>query len=286
MPACLHLYTDDSGTRTPDRHPNEPTPKFDYFAMGGVLVAEADEEGIHARHAAFCREWGITYPLHSVDLRHASKAFSWLRMVEPERREAFYAGLHRLIADAPIHVLGCVVDRPGYSARYRERYGRRPWHLCKTAFTILLERAARVALERGMKLRVFPERCSKRDDRTVQGYYDQARAEGMPFDPASSAKYQPLTADVLRGVLYDFKCKDKSSPLVQLADLVLYPVARQPYDPDYLPYRLLRDEGKLLDCILPPADVPGRGIKYSCFDRHHADSSGESAPGIVSDIWA
>ncbi len=56
MPACLHLYTDDSGTRTPDQHPNDRAPKFDYFATGSILVAEADEDRIRERHAAFCRE--------------------------------------------------------------------------------------------------------------------------------------------------------------------------------------------------------------------------------------
>jgi hypothetical protein len=40
--------------------------------------------------------------------------------VEPDRRPAFYVGLHWLVADSPIHVLGCVVDRPGYNARRRE----------------------------------------------------------------------------------------------------------------------------------------------------------------------
>ena len=40
---------------------------------------------------------------------------------------------------------------------------------------------------------------------------------------------------------------------------------------------MLREDGKLIDCILPEADIPTRGIKYSCFDADHADSSGESA---------
>ena len=58
------------------------------------------------------------------------------------------------IIDKDLVGLACVVDRPGYDARYREKYGRRQWHLCQTAFSIVVERAAKYARDSGRKLRV------------------------------------------------------------------------------------------------------------------------------------
>ncbi len=61
MPACLHLYTDDSGTRKLDRSPGKVPPKYDYFVMGGILLAEADEAEARRLHAEFCKKWGMRH---------------------------------------------------------------------------------------------------------------------------------------------------------------------------------------------------------------------------------
>ena len=286
MPSCLNLYMDDSGTRQPDRHPTDTAHRFDYFAMGGILIAEADEAQARQLYNEFCTRWGIDYPLHSVDIRHSAGAFSWLNEKSRAERIAFYAAIHKLICSCSLQVIACVIDRTGYNARYRDTYGANRWHLCKTAFTIALERSARLALDRGMKLRVHPEKCNKKADQAIERYYREARANGMPFDPSRSAKYSPLTSEILSDVLYDLRFKAKSSPMVQLADLVLYPVARYGYEPEYLPYQLLKQDGKLIDCILNEDDIAGRGIKYSCFDNYHGIVSGEADDDIVSSLQA
>src|SRR3990172_3378290 len=99
MPNVLNFYIDDSGTRHPDRHPGH-SDHNDWFALGGVLIRESDEGDPRIRHERFCHE------------------------------------LERVLL--PIHVLGlaCVIDRPGYNARYEEKYGRMRWSLCKSAFSI------------------------------------------------------------------------------------------------------------------------------------------------------
>ena len=56
--------------------------------------------------------------------------------------------------------------------------------------------------------------------------------------------------------------------MIQLADLILYPIAKAGYDPHYRPYRKLKEQGKLIDCHLSDQDLAARGIKYSCFDTH------------------
>jgi hypothetical protein len=76
--------------------------------------------------------WSIHYPLHSVEIRHSSNAFSWLKRGADEY-EKFMRDLSRFLTKIDVVGLACVVDRPGYDMRYREKYGRRQWHLCQTA---------------------------------------------------------------------------------------------------------------------------------------------------------
>ena len=58
VPACLHLYTDDFGTRKLDCSPGKAPPKYDYFAMGGIVLAEADEAEARRLQAEFFKKWG------------------------------------------------------------------------------------------------------------------------------------------------------------------------------------------------------------------------------------
>ena len=54
--------------------------------------------------------------------------------------------------------------------------------------------------------------------------------------------------------------------MAQVADLLLYPMAKGRYGRTYRPYCDLRARGKLIDCVLSEEEVPTLGIKYSCFD--------------------
>jgi hypothetical protein len=189
----------------------------------------------------------------------------------PEREIAFANGAIDLAIDLrnyrpELAATACVIDRPGYNHRYREKYGRARWLLCKTAFTVVVERSAKFARDSGCRLRVYVEKSDRRTDRTLRGYYDELRAVGHPFDATSAAKYIPLTAAELRETLYEFKTKDKSSPLMQLADLLLWPMCIGGYDRDNRAYAALRTAGTLIDCKLAPQDLTRKGIKYSCWD--------------------
>jgi hypothetical protein len=79
---------------------------------------------------------------------------------QPEQDE-FYEGLYQFMRRAPALGLACVIDRPDYNHRYKEKYADERWSLCKTAFTIAVERAAKYVKEIGYRLRVSPERCNK-----------------------------------------------------------------------------------------------------------------------------
>ncbi|WP_084306005.1 DUF3800 domain-containing protein [Bradyrhizobium sp. ARR65] len=232
---------DDSGTRHPDHNPGKRAGhNFDWFALGGVLVNDTDEHAARELHAAFCRKWGLTCPIHSVEVRARTRNFLWLERRPKRNQDIFYEDLYQLKKAMPVVGLACVIDRPGYNARYREKYGRQRWSLCKSAFTISVERAAKYARSLDCRLRVLPERCNKTEDRILKGYYNDLKTAGPPFDPTTSEKYRPLSAEEFRKTLLEFDPKMKTSPMAQLADLYLWPICMGGYNADNRPYRRRR----------------------------------------------
>jgi Protein of unknown function (DUF3800) len=267
MVEVLHLYMDDSGTRHPDRNPGRRAQHgYDWFGLGGVLIRQEDEDAARHLHRNFCERWKIEAPLRSADIRAKSEKFHWLKHLSAAELERFLEDLYVTMAGAPVIGIGCTIDRPGYNQRYREIYGRQRWLLCKTAFSVTVERSAKYARGIGYRLKVFVERGDKDTDRQIEGYYDELRARGMPFSHDTSGKYAPLSAAQLSETLYEFRTKQKTSPLVQLSDLYLWPMCMGGYDKGNRPYARLMNDRKLIDSILDDADVPHLGFKYSCFD--------------------
>lgn len=266
MPKVMCLYLDDSGTRNPDRKIPKQFMFRDWFTLGGYLTKEPDEGVIETAHANFCEKWNIRYPLHSYDIRSETENFTWLSGLEERQYNQFMRDLGEMLLGVPVIGYACVVDRPGYSNRYRERYGKDIWMLCRTAFAVVVERAAKYARANECKLRVYIEEGDKTADDMIRSYYKALRTEGMPFGGDAMAKYAPLNTEELAHTLYDLKFKAKSSPLAQIADLYAYPIARGGYDPDYLPYTQLKARNKLIDCLVKEEELPHLGIKYSCFE--------------------
>lgn len=267
MTDVVNFYMDDSGTRHPDHDPGKRAAhNYDWFALGGILVRDADEPKARELHDAFCRKWGLTCPIHSVEVRARNKGFLWLEKRPQSDKDKFYEDLYQLLKKVPVTGLACVIDRPGYNARYREKYGRQRWSLCKSAFNISVERAAKFARARSCRLRVSPERCNKPEDRMLKSYYDDLKVTGQPFAPDTSEKYRPLTPAEFKETLYEFKLKAKTSPMAQLADLYLWPICMGGYKVDTRPYKRLKDDGKLIECGMPEADWLMLATKYYCFD--------------------
>jgi hypothetical protein len=88
----------------------------------------------------------------------------------------------------------------------------------------------------------------------------------MPFAAPTSGKYAPLTAAEFGATLYEFKPKNKTSPMAQLADLYLWPMCMGGYHASNKPYARLIADGKLIECFLPQEAWPMLATKYSCFD--------------------
>lgn len=263
------LYFDDTGSRDPDDDAAYgSTPRDDHmdcFALGGVLIREEDIDHIFQSHKAFCAEWQIDYPLHSSRIRGGQGKFGWLK--KPENAGSFFPAIEDFLLSLPIVSIACVIHRPGYVARYKDHYQDRLWYMCRTAFSILIERSAKFAHEQGRKLEVFYEMSGKKEDEDIVRYMRELKRDGSPFNQKTSQDYTPLTPEDYRHiVLGEPRQKTKKTPMIQVADLVLYPMAKGGYQLTYRPYKKLKEGGKLIDSLLPDDLVPVCGIKYSCFD--------------------
>lgn len=264
----FHLYFDDSGSRRPDHKPHPVRADgMDYFALGGILIAQDDIGSLIAAHNAFTGRWNITYPLHSTQIRGHRGPFAWLGK-DAGRDEAFRAELEAFLTALPVTGIACAIHRPGYVARYAARYQGQPWLMCKTAFAILIERSAKYAERHDGELEVFFEQSGRHEDRDIKAYGRALKRDGMPFDPGTSGGYGALqAADFRRLVLGEPRERTKKTPMIQIADLMLYPMVKGGYDRSYAPYQTLLQAGRLVDTALAPADWATLGIKYSCFDE-------------------
>lgn len=261
------LYLDDSGSRDPDRHRDGENNEAGWFALGGVMVDASQKDNCDQSIIDFRHSWAQVQdaPLHSYDIRHKKGAFHWLGALPREEQSRFMGELSALITGLPIVVCGCVVDRNGYNARYMTQYGQRRWKLCKTAFSIVVERAAKFALHHQARLRVYVEQTDKVTEGHMRSYFQSLKTEGLPFSEANSAKYSPMTQAEFAKTLYEFKVKTKKSDLMQLADLCLWPICMGRHNPQLMPYRQLLESGKLLDSHCTSSNGL-HGVKYSCFD--------------------
>jgi len=239
---------------------------MDCFSLGGVMIAEENIDNVLSRYKRFCDEHDITYPLHSWAIRGGRGKFAWLK--RPESARVFFSALDQLIEDLPFISIACVIHRPGYIERYKDRYQENLWFMCRTAYCILIERAAKFAEQRGRRLEINFEESGKKEDRAIVEYDRLLKQSGLPFSTDTSSNYTPLQAEDFRRILWGKpKRKTKNTPMMQIADLVLYPMAKAGYEATYKPYLTLKRAGKLIDCHLEEDQVLLRGIKYSCFEN-------------------
>ncbi|MDE0724481.1 MAG: DUF3800 domain-containing protein [Alphaproteobacteria bacterium] len=265
MPKVFHLYIDDSGARHPDHKIGKrPSHGKDWFAMGGVLVDAESEERIKVCHEEFIKKWKIKAPLHSAEIRNKKENFSWIGKLSQEKQDSFYEELYQLMKVIPVTGIGCVIDRQGYDVRYREKHGRTMWSLCKTSFSVCVERSVKYAMKHDAKLKVFVEKSDKKVDAVIREYYQELKIKGMPFSNNMDG-YNPVTSDDFKSILYDLKFKNKTSPIMQLADLYLWPICMGGYDTNNRPYKRLMSDKKIIDTELSGNILKLEGVKYSCF---------------------
>jgi len=255
---------DESGSPKPN-----PRDSASYFAVGGVLIQRKDESSISLQIADFKQRWGIdeSVPLHGNEIRSRKKNFAWLGRRSEDEQNQFLQDLTATIVQCPIIVHGCVVSRKGYLDRYLDRYGSNTWEMMKSAFSILLERVSKYVALQGGKVMVYFEKAGRKEDRLITSYFNDLRDSGAPFSTETSTKYAPLTSNQIQRVLTGIEGKSKNNPILQIADLCLYPVAKSKDQPHNRAFQELIQREKLVDTVLPPDNLENMGIKYYCFDN-------------------
>lgn len=137
----------------------------------------------------------------------------------------------------------------------------------RTTFTILVERSSKYADKHNRKLEIIYENSGKKEDRDIVKYLRELKKTGNPFNTNTSKGYNPFSADdYARVIIWEPKRKTKQNPLLQIADLMLFPMAESGYDAKYYPFQKLKENKKIIDCIISPEESPYMAIKYSCFD--------------------
>lgn len=268
MSEKFHLYFDDTGSREPNGKFDSTTPRadgFNCFGLGGVIIRDEDIGEVYRMYREFCDAWNIDYPLHSSKIRGRRGKFAWLKGSKSSGK--FLNELRDFLIEIPVLGTACVIDRPGYRKRYEGQYQGHLWSMCKTAFSILIERSAKFADKHNRQLEVFHEMSGKKEDRDIRSYMKELKQFGSPFSTESSSAYRPLQpADYRRIVLGEPQQRTKNTPMLQIADLFLYPIAKGKYDKDYRSYCDLLNNGKLINSALSEEEISSLGVKYSCFD--------------------
>lgn len=262
-----YLYIDDSGNRFPDRQQSiDREDGMDHFALGGVLIKKQDKNAVARDFYSFRDKWNITYPLHSTEIRGMRGNYSWLEE-SSKKKENFLSDLESFLVNIPVIGFAAVVHRPGYNARYAQQYGDKRWWMCKTAYSVLIERVSKYVDSKQGVLHVRFEMCGKREDEAILSYAKELKQTGHPFDLQRAEKYLGLVAnDYRRIILGDPKQRTKDNLYIQIADLYLFPMAKRGYDSNYRPWVVFNENEKIIDAFLSTEEKPLLGVKYSCFD--------------------
>ncbi len=265
MPRPYTLYIDETGNRHPDKRSDKSRVGRDWFGFGGVMLRGEDNDAARSMVSGFAEKWELRSPIHMTDMLSEKKGFAWLGRTSQVVREEFWSDWRNVLCGVEVIGMGCIVDRPGYVARgYLEQH-KDPWLLCRSAFDITVERAAKIARLENRRLHIVFEQDAAMNS-TVTGYFHNLKRNGLEFDQKNSSKYKPLSKIEFGETLGRIQHKPKSFSLLQLADSYIYAMARHAYEKRFWIYRSLRDRKKLADFALPQEQLPQLGVKYYCFD--------------------
>lgn len=264
MPS-ITLYLDETGARHPDRNSGTHASR-DWFGMGGILIRQEDKVEAHKMRDAIASKWNIKSPFHMTDMINERAKFSWLGRITQKERDLFWSEYREYLATAPVLGIGCVIDRSGYVARGYVKNHEDRWLLCRSAFDIVVERAAKYAISIGRQLNIVFESDFGMND-IVEGYFYNLQSNGLEFDKNKSDKYTPLSKEDFKSTLTSIENRPKSNRLLQIADSYIYAIARRGYDKKFDVYRRIHDEKRFIDCLLPKEQISALGNKYYCFDK-------------------
>ena len=215
------VFVDESG----DHSLTSIDPQFPVFALSFCVVKKSDYVSslVPAVQALKFKYWGHdAVVLHEHEIRKSKGDFAWL-LTNRQKREEFYDDLNQIMVEAPIALIGSVIDKKAHVSKYSD-----PWSPYELALHFCLERLhmfLRENSQEGRRIHVVFECRGKAEDddleltfrRIVSGQkhwgYRKHRFEMMEFEPK-------------------FARKSVNSTGLQLADLTARPMALRTLRPD------------------------------------------------------
>lgn len=208
------VYVDESG----DHSLTSIDPQFAAFALSFCIVKKADyvEKVVPAMQALKFKYWGHdSVVLHEHEIRKSKGDFTFL-LTDKSLREAFYADLNQVMADAPITIIASVIDK----VRLKQRYPN-PWNPYEIALKFCLERLLmflRSMGQDGKRVHLVFECRGKSEDEQLELVFRRivggGEAWGWVQRDFSVMEFEPI-----------FAKKSVNSTGLQLADLTARPIA-------------------------------------------------------------
>nr|WP_217694082.1 DUF3800 domain-containing protein [Vannielia litorea] len=199
--------------------------QFPVFALSFCIVRKTDyfRLVVPAVQELKFKYWGHdAVILHEHEIRKSKGAFSFL-LADRQTRESFYADLHQIMVDAPISIIGAVIDKRALLKRYA-----RPWSPYELALHFCLERLdmfLRRNGQDGRRVHIVFECRGKTEDSELELTFRRIIAGsnrwGYRNHDFSTMELEPV-----------FARKSVNSTGLQLADLTARPLALQVLIPE------------------------------------------------------
>ena len=215
------VFVDESG----DHSLTVIDPEFPVFALSFCVISKADYIAtvVPAMQRLKFKYWGHdAVVLHEHEIRKSKGDFTFL-LTNKALREGFYADLHQIMVDAPITLIGSVIDK----ARLTQKYAlpRNPYELALHFCLERLQMFLKANGQAGRRIHILFECRGKDEDDQLELTFRRIVAGelhwGYRKHDFSILEFEPK-----------FVKKAVNSNGLQLADLTARPMALRTLRPD------------------------------------------------------
>ena len=158
------VFVDESG----DHSLTSIDPEFPVFALSFCVVSKADyiSTVVPAMQRLKFKYWGHdAVVLHEHEIRKSKGDFTFL-LTDRALREGFYADLHQIMVDAPITLIGSVIDKVKLTGKYADP--RNPYELALHFCLERLQMFLRAKDQVGKRVHILFECRGKDEDNQLE----------------------------------------------------------------------------------------------------------------------
>ncbi|WP_339098346.1 DUF3800 domain-containing protein (plasmid) [Deinococcus sp. VB142] len=204
------LYLDETG----DHDLRKINPQFPIFGLGGIII---EDTALPRVTQALCdvkkeifNDENIV--LHSIDLRKKRRGFECL--FDVNRMAKFYELFNEFILNAEMHIISVFINKPAHLKKYHQPYDPYEWGI-----SLIMERFASFLLSHQATGKIIAEARGKKEDDEIRAAFLRTIYAGTRYMKAKT--FQGLIDSELI-----FEPKKQNGTGLQIADMMLYPIAR------------------------------------------------------------